>query len=144
MDAKQLVQQCHDRSGDGEKHSRAAEHHNDFGGFLGGPIQKDQDILFLILRRARLDQPQTQVVFVPSEYARTSRHRSRPVMNAYPQPDDRTVTSGVFVASIYRLFSKPRDSDATSLRIDHTFGDRFASSDDTIPPSQIIGAKLQP
>lgn len=125
----------------GKSIPRTPEHHNDFGGFLGGPIQKDKTFFFLSYEGARLDQPQTQVVLVPSEFARTSAPAAlAPLMNAYPQPDDRTVTSGVFVASFTGSFSNRATLDATSLRIDHTFGDRFAIFGRyNYAPSQIIG-----
>jgi len=40
---------------------RAPEHHNDFGGFLGGPIWRDKTFFFFSYEGARLDLPQTQV-----------------------------------------------------------------------------------
>jgi hypothetical protein len=105
---------------------KAPEHHNDFGGVFGGPIQKDKTFFFFSYEGARLDQPQTLFINVPSEYARTSAPAGlAPFMKAYPQPDDRTVTAGVFVAPFTGSFANRATLDAASLRIDHTFGDRF-------------------
>jgi hypothetical protein len=106
--------------------SRAAEHHNDFGGFLGGPIRKNQTFFFLSYEGARLDLPHTKVVEVPSEYARTvAAPELAPYLNAYPQPDDKTSTPGVYTSPFTGNYSNPGSLDAGSARIDHTVNGRF-------------------
>src|SRR5467141_4133838 len=50
---------------------RAAERHNDFGGFLGGPIWKNKTFFFFSYEGARLRIPTTTVIRVPSANARS-------------------------------------------------------------------------
>ncbi len=105
---------------------RAAEHHNDFGAFLGGPIWKNRTFYFVSYEGSRLDLPQTTPVEVPSEYARTTASdQVAPYLNAYPQPDDRTITPGVYTSQFTGNYSNPATLDAGSVRIDHTFSQRF-------------------
>ncbi len=105
---------------------RAPEHHNDFGGFLGGPVWKDRTFFFFSYEGARLDQPQTEIIQVPSEYARSTAQASvTPFLNAFPQPDDRTVAPGVYTAQFTGTYPIRATLDATSIRLDHTFNDRF-------------------
>jgi hypothetical protein len=106
---------------------RAPERHNDFGGYLGGRIRRDRTFFFLSYEGARLRQPNTVVRSVPSEYARMTAPGSiAPFLLAYPQPDDRTVTPGVFTGPFTGSFSSPSTLDAGSVRIDHTFDSRFS------------------
>jgi hypothetical protein len=106
---------------------RAAEHHNDFGGFLGGPILKDKSFFFVSYEGARLDLPQTQVVPVPSDYARSIvPATAAPFIEAYPLPDNRPVTPGVYVGSFTGTYSNRATLNAASVRIDHTLSNRFS------------------
>jgi hypothetical protein len=106
---------------------RAPERHNDFGGFLGGPIQKDKTFFFLSYEGARLREPNAQVVQVPSEFARSSAPASiAPFLLAYPQPDDRTVTPGIYTGTFTGNFSNPSTLNAGSVRLDHTFNDNLS------------------
>jgi hypothetical protein len=107
--------------------SRAAEHHNDFGGFLGGPLRKNQTFFFVSYEGARLDLPQTMAIQVPSEYARSSAaSQLAPYLNAYPQPTDRTSTAGVYTSPFTGNYSNPGSLDAGSARIDYTVNARFS------------------
>jgi hypothetical protein len=109
---------------------RAPEHHNDFGGVLGGPLRKDKTFFFFSYEGARLDQPQTTPILVPSEYSRTQAATNTPALaaylNAYPQPDDKTMIPGVYTSPFTGTYGNPSSLDATSIRIDHTFNDRFS------------------
>jgi hypothetical protein len=105
---------------------RSPEHHNDFGGYLGGPIDRNRTFFFLSYEGVRLDQPGTQVVQVPSEYARTIvPSGTAAFLLAYPKPTDQTITPGVYTGSFTGNYSNPSSLDAGSIRIDHTFNSRF-------------------
>jgi hypothetical protein len=120
---------------------RAPEHHNDFGGFLGGPIWQDKTFFFFSYEGARLDLPQTSSITVPSEYARTSAPAAiAPYLNAYPQPSDMTIVPGVYTAPFTGTYASRATLNATSLRIDHTFNDRFSVFGRyNYAPSQLAG-----
>jgi hypothetical protein len=105
---------------------RAAEHHNDFGGVLGGHIWKDRTFFFFSYEGARLDLPQTAEIEVPSSFARQSASSQlSPFLAAFPMPNDSAVTPGVFTSSFTGTFSNKATLNATSLRIDHALNGRF-------------------
>jgi hypothetical protein len=109
------------------RNARAPEHHNDFGGFLGGPIRRDKTFFFFSYEGARLDLPQTTSITVPSEYARTTASAAiAPYLDAYPLPADRTIVPGVYTAPFTGTYANRATLNATSLRIDHSLSDRFS------------------
>jgi hypothetical protein len=106
---------------------RAPEHHNDFGAFLGGPLWREKTFFFFSYEGARLDLPQTSSTQVPSEYARSIASASlAPFLDAYPQPNDRTITPGVYTSTFAGSYPNRATLNATSIRIDHTFDSRFS------------------
>ena len=106
---------------------RAAEHHNDFGAFLGGPLWKNRTFFFFSYEGARLDEPQTQAIQVPSEYARSIAPSAlAPFLSAYPRPDDRTVNPGVYTSTFTGNYTNTAALNATSLRVDQVLSDRFS------------------
>ena len=105
---------------------RAPEHHNDFGGFLGGKILRDRTFFFFSYEGSRLDLPQTTVIDVPSEYARSTASPSlAPYLEAYPQPTDRANHPGTYTSPFTGTYANTASLNATSIRIDHTFNARY-------------------
>jgi hypothetical protein len=106
---------------------RAAERHNDFGAFMGGPIRKDKTFFFLSYEGARLRLPSSAVVEVPSAYARSVAPAAlAPFVNAFPLPDSSTITPGLYQAPFTAVYSNPATLNAGSVRIDQKLGDRFS------------------
>src|SRR5260370_31995 len=71
--------------------------------------------------------PESVGIPVPSAFARTSAPPAiAPYLNAYPQPDDRTVIPGVFTARFTGSWSNAATLNAGSVRIDHTFNSRWS------------------
>ena len=105
---------------------RAPEHHNDFGGFLGGPILKDRTFFFASYEGARLDLPATQVIQVPYTGGACAPPTAiAPFLAAYPQPNGPVSTSdctGQFTGT----YSNSATLNAGSARIDHTFNDHIS------------------
>ena len=106
---------------------KAPEHHNDFGGFLGGPIWKDKAFFFLSYEGARLAQPQSMVIQVPSVFARASAPAALlPYVNTYPQPNGQPASPTDYTAPFTGSYSNRSTLDAGSARLDYTLNDRFA------------------
>jgi Carboxypeptidase regulatory-like domain/TonB-dependent Receptor Plug Domain len=106
---------------------RAPEHHNDFGAYAGGPIKKGKTFFFVSYEGARLGQPQTSVLQVPSLFARSQASATlAPYLNAYPLPTGQAISPTAFTAPLTASFSNAASLDAGSVRIDHTFNSRFS------------------
>jgi hypothetical protein len=104
---------------------RAPEKHNDFGGFLGGPIKKEKTFIFASYEGARLRLPLTSILIVPSLDARSAATAGvASVLNAYPQPNGPVSADGQ-TAQFTGVASNSATLNAGSVRIDHHFSDRF-------------------
>jgi hypothetical protein len=129
---------------------RAAEHQNDFGGFLGGPIvlpgfydRKNKTFFFFSYEGLRLRQPQSAVTLVPDLAVRNSAiPAAAPYLKALPLPngpeifavcnpatDPTCPPSGrkpTGVAQFTGNWSNPATVDATSVRVDQSLNDRWS------------------
>jgi len=106
---------------------RAPEHHNDFGGFLGGPIWHDRSFFFFSYEGAQLDLPQTGVIQVPSAYARSQASPSvAPFLAAYPKPNGQPTSPTADIAPFTGSFSNRGTLNVASLRLDHTINHAYS------------------
>ena len=97
---------------------RAPEHHNDFGGFLGGPVWKERTFFFVSYEGARLDQPQTMVIQVPSNFARAAASATLAAfVNAYPKPNGQPSSPTSYTAPFTGSFANKAGLDAGSVRL---------------------------
>jgi len=108
---------------------KSPEHHNDFGGVLGGPIWKDKTFFFASYEGERLDVPSTmqaQVPYFGSTVPGCSPSAAiAPFLEAYPKPNG-SVSSATCTGHFTGAFANQASLDAGSLRIDHTFNRRFS------------------
>jgi len=105
----------------------APERHNDFGTFVGGPIWKDKTFFFFSYEGARLRLPNSRRNMVPSTFARSSASAAlAPFLNIYPQPNGQAASPTALTAPFTAVWSDQGTLNATSLRIDHNFNDRFS------------------
>lgn len=122
---------------------RIAERQNDFGGTIGGPVWlphlydgRDRTFFFFSYEGLRLRTPvAASLTGVPSLELRQDPDVSpqlRKIFNSYPIPDpgtDRSSTIGpkgyATLATFTAGYSSPSQLDASSLRMDHSFSDRF-------------------
>ena len=113
---------------------------NDFGGVFHGPIMlprfgeggkqpwyngRNRTFFFLSYEGLRLRQPQViSQVEVPSIQLRQSAApHIRPYLNAFPIPNGPDLGNGL--AHFSTGYSSPATLNATSIRIDHAFSDKF-------------------
>ena len=113
--------------------AKQAERQNDFGGTLGGPVWlpglyqgKDKTFFFFSYEGLRLESPTpSQRYVVPSMHLRDSVAPGlRPVLDAFPLPDSPDVDEAG-VAYFTSGYSSPSRLNSTSIRVDHSFSDRF-------------------
>jgi Carboxypeptidase regulatory-like domain len=110
---------------------KAAEHQNDFGGVVGGPVMKDKMFFFFSYEGLRLRLPQSKVSTVPDLASRQlAIPAMQPWLNAYPLPNvgapdvpcSPTIpcTDGVSgIAPFNSGFSNPASVDAYGIRVDY-------------------------
>ena len=104
--------------------SKPAERQNDFGGVVGGPILKDRTFFFFSYEGLRLDQPLASTTSVPSVAVRQAAVPAmQPFLNAFPVPNGAPLSGGF--ASFSASYTIPTSLDATSVRIDQTFGSKL-------------------
>jgi hypothetical protein len=106
---------------------RPPERHNDFGGYIGGPVFRNRMFYFLSYEGARLRLPQTTVTQVPylDGGACSASSEIAPFLEAYPRANGAISTAsctGAFTGS----YSNSASLDATSIRIDHTLSSKFS------------------
>jgi hypothetical protein len=110
---------------------RAEERHNDFGGFVGGPLWKNKTFFFFSYEGARLRLPVSQEQPVPSADARAGKTNPAappaimPFLEAYPNPNG-PVSADDFTAQCTSSFSNRATLNATSIRLDHIFNSRLS------------------
>lgn len=121
---------------------RGAEHQNDFGGTLGGPViipriysGKDSTFFFFSYEGLRLLLPTFGEVNLPTrEFRQSAGNGVQPFLNSFPIPngsannDGCTVdgtTSGPACDALFTTsFSNPSNMNAISMRLDHSLGER--------------------
>ena len=100
-------------------------HLNQFGGSLGGPIQKDKTFFFAAYEGYRQNLGQTLIGYVPtaafSAQVLAQSPALTPVINAYPQ--GQISTSNPDVAEFVGQGSQVGREDSEMLRVDHRFSE---------------------
>ena len=100
-------------------------HLNQFGGSLGGPIQKDKTFFFAAYEGYRQNLGQTLIGYVPtaafSAQVLAQSPALAPVINAYPQ--GQISTSNPDVAEFVGQGSQVGREDSEMLRVDHRFSE---------------------
>jgi len=103
---------------------KPAERQNDFGGVLGGPIQKDKTFFFFSYEDLRLRQPSTQQSAVPDAASRQQAPAAiQPYLNVYPIANGPELGAGL--AQFNAGYSNPSSLNAYSIRLDRAISSRL-------------------
>jgi hypothetical protein len=119
--------------------ARPPERQNDFGVTLGGPVLlprfgeggsqpwyngRNRTFFFFSYEGLRLRNPKFALTNVPSLNLRqTAAPGVRPLLQAFPLPNGRILANGF--AEFSASYSDSSTLNATSIRLDHTIGNRF-------------------
>jgi hypothetical protein len=113
--------------------TKQAERQNDFGGSFGGPVWfpgiyqgQDKTFFFFAYEGLRLEAPSpAQQYVVPSMHLREASPTGvQPVLNAFPLPGNPNLDDAG-VAYFTAGYSAPSRLNTTSIRVDHSFSDKF-------------------
>jgi hypothetical protein len=114
--------------------SKPAERQNDFGVTFGGPVfvpklynGRNRTFFFFSYEGLRVRQPAvTSPLQVPSLAARQNATGvTRDLLNAFPLPTGPAPANDPTTAPYIGSFSNPQTLNATSIRIDHSFGEKL-------------------
>jgi hypothetical protein len=108
---------------------------NDFGGTFGGPMMiprayngRDRTFFFVSYEGLRLTQPQAAAInYVPDASLRaTAPAALQPALNAFPVQSPNGIDDQVNgIAEFIGSWSNPSSIDSTSVRFDHSLGERL-------------------
>jgi Carboxypeptidase regulatory-like domain/TonB dependent receptor len=106
---------------------RPALRQNDFGFVVGGPIKRNKTFFFGSYEGLRLRQPLvSSPIFVATVAARqAATGLAKDILNAFPLPNGAVNSTDPSVASFAAGYSDPSTLNATSVRIDHSIGNRW-------------------
>src|SRR5271166_6155307 len=91
---------------------------NDFGGVLGGPIEKDKLFFFGSYEGLRVRQPHVAQTYVPSLTSRQIAPTAvQPLLNAFPKPNGPDLGNGT--AAFSAGYSDPSTLNSSGIRIDY-------------------------
>jgi hypothetical protein len=167
---RNTVMDANSYSNDFNSKPKTAEHQNDFGGTIGGPLRvprlyngKDKTFYFFSYEGLRLLLPNSETEYVPTQAFRNAANSNvQPFLDVAPLPNTSTAgdactvsgstinTSGSAGPSsipcdeeFYYGYSYPSELDSVSLRVDHNLSSRFRlflRYADT-PSSEVLGAE---